>query len=125
MIAKKFRLKERELKKVLHKWKPFFSHNVVLNSFTNTCGYHRFWIVLSWKSVKNAIHRNFFRRLFYEQLWAYMRQESDCHYDAVFVVKKQIKLDGKDEKNVAIFKKDIHFLLRKVFNIQIQKTWKK
>lgn len=35
MIAKKYRLQEREVKKVLHKGKPFFSYSIVFNVIPN------------------------------------------------------------------------------------------
>ena len=124
MIAKIYKFKEKELKKVLRKWKPFFSHDIVLNSGTNTCNHNRFWVVIGGKSVVNSVERNFFRRAFYNEVQQFCSLESWWFFDCVFVVKKQAKLDAKDEKNVAKFKKDIHFLLRKVFNNKTQKTWR-
>jgi hypothetical protein len=35
MIQKKYRLKEKQVKKVLQKGKPFFSYGIVKNSFKN------------------------------------------------------------------------------------------
>jgi hypothetical protein len=42
MIKKIYRLKEREVKKVLSKRKPFFSYGIVLNIFKNKLDYNRF-----------------------------------------------------------------------------------
>jgi hypothetical protein len=53
MIKKNFRLKEREVKKVLKYSKPFFSYGIVLNSFKNKLKYNRFAIVIGSKSVKS------------------------------------------------------------------------
>ena len=36
MIKKVYRLKEKEVKKVLQKGKPFFSYNIVSNTIPNT-----------------------------------------------------------------------------------------
>lgn len=118
MIAKKYRLTERQVKKVLQKWKPFFTQGFVCNLVYNKFDYNRYAIVIWWKSVQNAVSRNFFRRLFYgivdEKLLEWVRW-----YDIVLLVKKQTKLDRIDEKNVANFQKDIHFLLHKV----LKHTW--
>jgi len=65
VISKKNRLSEREVKKVLNKWKPFFSYWIVLNYLKNNSEINRFAIVIWWKSVNTNITRNFFRRLYY------------------------------------------------------------
>jgi len=64
MLKKKFRLREREVKRVLQKWEPFFSYDVVLNTKRNNFNYNRFAIVISSKSVYSNVERNFFRRRF-------------------------------------------------------------
>jgi hypothetical protein len=46
MIKKIYRLKEREVKKVLGKTKPFFSYGIVLNMKPNREGFNRFAIVI-------------------------------------------------------------------------------
>lgn len=51
MIAKKYRLTEKEVKKVLAKRKPFFSHTLVANTYSNTLSYARIGIVLSGKQT--------------------------------------------------------------------------
>ena len=114
MIAKKNRLSEREVKKVLRNWKPFFSWISVLNALSNDCGYNRYAIVISWKSVSSAVSRNFFRRLYYNMAWEYI-QSPGRNYDIVYVIKKQTILNQNDQKNIAIFKKEIHFLMHKIF----------
>ena len=119
MISKKFRLKEREVKKVLSKWKPFFSYGIVLNFFRNSFNYPRFSIVLWSKSVNNSVERNFFRRKFYEMIRInYLDNllKSEKAIDFIFVVKKQTKLDKKDEKSIKDFEKDINFLMNKLLN---------
>jgi ribonuclease P protein component len=116
MIAKKYRLSERELKKVLSRGKPFFSRGMVLNYSQNKKWFHRFWIVLSWKSCLNSVHRNFFRRSFYNSVSPYLLNTDSKFYDFVFVQKKQCKLDKNDKKNIANYENDIHFLLRKILN---------
>ncbi len=112
MIPKKNRLTEREVKKVLTRWKPFFSYGIVLNYIKNNSDKNRFSIVIWWKSVKTNVERNFFRRLFYDLVS--FNLTSNKWNDFVFVVKKQTKLDKKEENNINIFKKDIEFLLKKI-----------
>jgi ribonuclease P protein component len=114
MISKKFRLKEKELKKVLHRWKPFFSYGLVLNYSVNTVWFHRFWIVLSAKSIPTNVVRNFFRRYFYTLLRKIALTPSQIGYDMVFVVKKEKFLDKNDEKSIRDFAWDIQFLLKKM-----------
>lgn len=112
MIAKKYRLTEKETKKVLHKWKPFFSYWIVLNILKNTLSYNRFSIVIWWKSVNTNVDRNFFRRNFYDKCSWYIDNDWQC-YDLVFVVKKQTKLEKKQEISIITFEKDLNFLLDK------------
>jgi ribonuclease P protein component len=66
MIKKQFRLREKEVKKVLSMRKPFFSYNIVLNYRKNRLEYNRFSIVIGGKSVHTNVERNFFRRRFYD-----------------------------------------------------------
>lgn len=112
MIPKKNRLTEREVKKVLTRWKPFFSYWIVLNYQKNNLEKNRFAIVIWWKSVKTNVERNYFRRSFYDLVSD--KLEVIKSYDIVLVVKKQTKLDKKDENSIKSFKKDIKFLLNKV-----------
>jgi hypothetical protein len=51
MIAKKYRLDEKEVKKVLAKRKPFFSHHLVANTLPNTYQHARIAIVLGGKQA--------------------------------------------------------------------------
>ena len=126
MISKKDRLTEREVKKVLTRWKPFFSYGLVLNYAKNNLEKNRFAIVIWWKSVKTSVERNFFRRRFYDlvsnsikflplkkgvpDLWVVGIK----WIDYVFVVKKQTKLDKKDDNSRKSFIQDIKFLLNKI-----------
>lgn len=130
MISKKNRLTEREVKKVLTRWKPFFSYWIVLNYQRNNLNFNRFAIVIWWKSVKTNVERNYFRRLFYDlvsdsiihlplkkeisEYEGIKEKNAIKSYDIVLVVKKQTKLDKKDENSIKSFKKDIKFLLNKV-----------
>lgn len=112
MISKKNRLSEKEVKKVLTRWKPFFSYGVVLNYLKNTWENDRYAIVIWWKSVNTNVSRNYFRRIFYDLVQEYL--ELNRWLDCVFVVKKQTKLDKNDENSINSFKKDINFLLNKI-----------
>ena len=121
MISKKNRLNEREVKRVLQRWKPFFSYGIVLNSLPNKSYNNKFWIVIWWKSVNTNVSRNFFRRRFYEKIRLLLNKNIFSSWiDFVFVVKKQMKLDKKDFKSINSFDKDLDFLINKV-NIWKQK----
>lgn len=114
MIEKIYRLKEREVKKVLTKWKPFFSYGIVLNSASNRLDYNRFAIVIWTKSVNTNITRNFFRRRFYDFVRLKIEALNWKWSDFVFVVKKQTKLDKKSEKSIKDFVKDLAFLTKNI-----------
>lgn len=112
MISKKYRLTERETKRVLHKWRPFFSYHIVLNYMPNKVWYSRFSIVIWSKSVNNNVERNFFRRKFFDMVFSHINR--DKNYDMVFVLKKQIKFDKKNIGSILSFEKDLNFLLNKI-----------
>ena len=112
MISKKNRLSEREVRKVLTRWKPFFSYWIVLNYMKNNSEKNRFAIVIWWKSVKTNVERVFFRRAYYDIVSD--KLISNKWVDYVFVVKKQTKLDKKNKDSILNFKKDIKFLLNKI-----------
>lgn len=117
MIKKIYRLRENEVKKVLKFSKPFFSYWCVLNHIKSNLDHNRFAIVLSWKSVKSSVERNFFRRKFYNLVKDFIKNDltlKSWYYDLVFVVKKQTILDKKDSKIIKSFEDDIKFLLKKV-----------
>lgn len=119
MIAKKFRLSEREVKKVLRKAKPFFSHGIVVNSAKNTSNMSRFAVVIGWKSVRNNVVRVFFRRKFYDTMRDSALFTREIHsnattYDYVFVIKKQNFLDYREKMSLTNFEKDLSFLIKKL-----------
>jgi len=90
MLKKKFRLREREVKRVLQKWEPFFSYDVVLNTKRN----------------------NFFRRRFYDFI---SKSEIQKKWnDFVFVVKTKVKLDKKNILSLKSFYKNLNFLINKI-----------
>ncbi len=121
MISKILRLKEKEIKKVLRRSKPFFSYGIVLNSSPNTLWFYRFWIVIWAKSVSSNVTRNHFRRFFYDQVKKFFPESSVSKwYDFVFVVKKEKLLDKKDEKSIRDFAQDIHFLFKKFQTVFIK-----
>lgn len=112
MISKKYRLTEKQTKKVLQKWKPFFSYWIVLNFTKNKLEHNRFAIVIWSKSVKNNVERNFFRRFLYNKISQI--DFSSSWYDYVFVIKKQTKLDKKDKKSIFSLENDLNFLINKL-----------
>lgn len=121
MISKKNRLKQREVKKVLNRWKPFFSYSIVLNYLKNNLSKNRFAIVISSKSINNNVSRNYFRRKYYDIIKNnnFLNEknnflnEKNNWFDYVFLIKKREKLDKKDEKSIKNFERDINFLLNK------------
>jgi ribonuclease P protein component len=116
MISKENRLKEKQVKKVLQKWKPFFSYWIVLNHLKNRKKINRFAIIIWSKSVTNNVCRNYFRRLFYDFLkksWFISNIKRNKNYDFIFVVKKKTKLDKKNKKTIISFEKDLDFLIKK------------
>lgn len=113
MLAKKYRLQEREVKKVLHKGKPFFSYSIVFNVFPNKLWYSRFAIVIGWKSTPNAVVRNIYRRAYYKLAHIYTQKS---FWDIVCVVKKQTKL-MKWQENLKKIESEITYLFEK-------KLWK-
>ena len=114
MLKKIYRLKEKEVKKVLSKSKPFFSYGIVLNKTKNNLNYNRFAIVIWSKSVKNNVERVFFRRKFYNFVKDYIFLSKNWFLNFVFVVKKQNKLDKKDITSIKWFEKDLEFLIKKI-----------
>lgn len=116
MISKKFRLSEKEVKKVLRIWKPFFSYGLVLNFSPNKLAYNRYSIVIWWKSVHSSVERNFFRRRFFDEIKESVFSWWWNYNDFVFVVKKENKLDKKDKKNINAYKRDILFLSSKIIS---------
>jgi ribonuclease P protein component len=119
MLKKNYRIREKEVKKVLAKWKPFFSYWIVLNYIKNNLLYNRFAIIIWSKSVENNVIRNYYRRTFYdlifEKNWISLINLGDKSWiDFVFVVKKKTKLKVNDIDSLDSFKKDIIFLLDKV-----------
>jgi len=118
MIKKIYRLKEREVKKVLNTRKPFFSYGIVLNVKRNKKTFNRFAVVIWSKSVPTNVVRTFFRRKFYDfvsrsSLFLPTGKQT-WNYDLVFVVKKQTKLDKKDKETIVLFEKDLSFLEKKI-----------
>ena len=118
MISKVFRLKENEVKKVLQKKyaKPFFSYSLVLNTLQNKLSYNRFSIIIWSKSVNSNISRNFFRRLFYEESRKYIeKSKENIFYDFSILIKKETKLDKRDQILINNFKKDLNFVFSKFY----------
>ena len=114
MIKKQFRLNEKEVKKVLKLWKPFFSYWVVLNKIKSKLDYNRFAIVIWAKSVNSNVTRNYCRRKFYDLVTTELELKWKTWYDIVFVVKKKMKLDVRSEETIKAFEKDLSFLIKKI-----------
>ncbi len=109
MLAKKYRLKEREVKKVLQKGKPFFSYTIVFNVFPSRLEHSRFAIVIAKKSVPNNVVRNTYRREFYDACQVYKNIPAR---DVVCVIKSKYKLQ-KSSSEIAKIASEIHYLFEK------------
>ena len=114
MIAKKYRLGEMDIRKVLSRKKPFFSYSFIANTRKNPTGISRFAILLSGKVTPGSVNRNTFRRIFYDTAC----ENRFDGYDVVIVPKKGMKLDHKNPEHRQDFVKNIRFLLK---NIRSQK----
>lgn len=104
MIAKKFRLCEHEVKKVLRARNAQFSDVFIGNIIQNKGESSRFALVLSSKATKSSVDRNFFRRRFYD----YLRTENLAfsipqHFDIVCLPKKGVTFSRRDEASIQKF----------------------
>ena len=68
MIGKQYRLREREVRRVLRVRKPVFGKELIASVEVNRLSYNRFALVVSSKHAPTSIDRNFFRRRFYDTL---------------------------------------------------------
>jgi ribonuclease P protein component len=114
MIKKIYRLKEKEIKKVLKFKKPFFSYNIIANYIKNNLWYNRFAILLSHKNTKTSVSRNFFRRKMYTLVSNSIYKSS---FDIVFVPKKWKTFDKKKKEDILGFENDISFLIKKILTV--------
>jgi len=112
MISKKFRLREREVKKVFQQKKPFFSNLFIANVRTNALQTNRFAILLGSKNVAGSVERNFFRRSFYREVAAFIQKGTGA--DILFVPKKKVTFSRRKEASVEEFLKEIRYLLQKI-----------
>ncbi|PID83724.1 ribonuclease P protein component [Candidatus Gracilibacteria bacterium] len=113
MIAKKFRLTEKEIKKVFKQKKPFFSRYWIVNTRKNNLQYNRIAILLSGKCTKGAVNRNFFRRKFYDTLFDIGLEGG---FDLVFVPKKGQKFDFKISNDTKRFGESLSQLYTHILN---------
>ncbi|MDR0771909.1 MAG: ribonuclease P protein component [Candidatus Peribacteria bacterium] len=87
---------------------------MVSDILKNNYNHNRFAIVLSAKSVKSSVERNFFRRRFYDFVGSSLLLDKENGYDVVFVVKQKTKLDQKSEECLKDFYKDLDFLIKNI-----------
>jgi ribonuclease P protein component len=111
MIAKRFRLQENQVKKVLQKKKPFFAYGVVANVIPNSLGYARIATILSGAQTRWSVNRNTLRRRVYDLSSPFI---SGLWVDIVYMFKKKTLLDSKDPSLMAEIEKDIPFLMKKI-----------
>jgi len=111
MIAKEYRLTEREVRKVLSRRKPFFSYMFIANTLESKIEHGRIGILLSSKVARGSVNRNFWRRRFYDLSLKYIEK---FPLDIVLVPKKGTILDHKNETHLAEFEKNIQFLYKMI-----------
>lgn len=110
MIAKKFRLSEKDLRKVFAQKKPFFSYMMIANVRKNSLSHARVGILLSAKITRWSVNRNFFRRLTYEVSKNFL----SLPFDIVFVIKKGNQLSFKNKKDCDDFIENLSFIYKKI-----------
>ena len=118
MIAKKYRMKEREVKFAMKRGRPvygkFFTFVVMPNKRTNN---HRFAIVVGNKHTKSAVIRNAFRRNIYDTVAAWRDNPPPVGHrsfsDIVIITKKGIKLT-KDEPKKQDLERDMKVNMKKI-----------
>lgn len=116
MIAKRYRLTFREVKKVLAHGKPFFSSMATLLVIPGRSTTHRCAIVVSGKHAKGSVIRNFFRRRFYDLATPYVRTApAGRPFDCILILKRGTVLDHRKPESVALFVRDVTGALEKAF----------
>jgi ribonuclease P protein component len=120
MIAKRFRLTESQIGKVLKNKKPFFSNLLIANAARNGLEVSRFALILSGKVAKTSVDRNFYRRRFYDRVALYLDEQNAsgvqalAGIDASFVVQKGNICERRDLPMITKFETEVDTLLRKV-----------
>lgn len=99
MIAKKYRLPEREWRKVFKQKKPFFLYPFSAKVIKNQLGYARIGIVLSAKTTRGSVNRNFFRRRFYDSACDFL----SFPYDVVVIPKRGTTFSHKNPDDIQSF----------------------
>jgi ribonuclease P protein component len=120
MIAKRFRLTESQIGKVLKNKKPFFSNLLIANAARNGLEVSRFALILSGKVAKTSVDRNFYRRRFYDRVAIYLGEQNASGKQALpgidtsFVVQKGNICGRRDLSMISKFETEVDTLLRKV-----------
>ena len=120
MIAKRFRLTESQLGKVLKNKKPFLSNLLIANAARNGLEVSRFALILSGKVAKTSVDRNFYRRKFYDRVAHYLKTLNESNTsnitgtDTSFVVQKGNICNRRDAMMIAKFEIEVDMLLRKI-----------
>ncbi len=115
MIAKRYRLSFREVKKVLAHGKPFFASTATALALPGKAAGHRCAIVVSGKHAKGSVIRNFFRRKFYDLSLPHVSSAPARPVDCVLLLKRGTVLDHRKPESVAQFVRDAQAALGKAF----------
>ncbi len=118
MIAKLYRLKEREVRRVLRVRRPVFGGSIIASIEANRLPYNRFAFVVSGKHAPTSIDRNFFRRRFYESLRPFITAGIvgvRSHVDCVCTLRRGTRLDRRNITTVEVFRADMATISQKIF----------
>jgi ribonuclease P protein component len=120
MIAKKFRLCEHEVKKVLRARNAQFSDVFIGNIIQSKGESSRFALVLSSKATKTSIDRNFFRRRFFEFIRTKnLMQTFSTQFDVVCLPKKWKVFSRRNIASIDDFDKWLTVLMRRISQYKV------
>ena len=108
MLAKEYRLCEKQVKKALQFRKPFFGEMWVMHALPSIKWIGGgFAIILSGKQTRWSVNRNFFRRRFYDHIRQNHSDLLDGKYMIVMSFKKGTLFSSKEEASIALFDKSV------------------
>lgn len=124
MIPKKNRLSERDIRKMVRQRGMFFWTCFIVNVIQKSIGESRYGIIFSTKHTKGSVNRNFFRRMFYRQVWLFL--DLPASFDLLFIPKKGTRFSHTDSHSIAHTEADIVKLLQKIYSMSTPwMLWKK
>lgn len=109
MQSLKYRLrKQRDINKVFLSKRAVFGKYVIINFALNELSYPRFAFVISKKTAKKAVDRNYFKRVLRHIVQKNI-EDIQKGFDFVVVIKKEIQ-----KTNFAVIEQDVLDLIKKI-----------